>query len=637
MAFRFFKRNKTDRLEQVENSKIEASENSHLSSSSNDEIVKGTLVDIIPRDLEQVIRGSRRKFTENLSYNLALIKEQMPDANLVFEQFKIGSLYKKQIVIAYLKGVANEEILAEIRRRIGAIKLPAVLECSYIERNIENSNLSPFPQVETSDRLNVTESALIQGRFAILVEGSPTVLLAPTTFFDLMDAPEDAYGRWFFAASFFRIARYIMFIFAAILPGFYIALTSFNPEFIPTSLALLIAANREIAPFPIYFETFVMMGVAEAIRMMVERMPSTFGSTIALFAGIVLVIAGLEAEIIGSPVVIIVTLTIISSFGIPNSDLRKSVRIIQFFTMIATTFFGLFGFAVAFFYIAIHMISLKSFGIPYMAPLAPMEGSAWGHTILRENTQVMSQDETYKPNKNNQQKTTERHKLDPKAIAIVLIITLIEFELFTTAKSIIQVAEQDAWMCIILASPIVTATTYLTVKLIARFPRENFFAFSKNIWGKALGTIIIMGYLAFWMVYLGMSFESFGEVNKLLFLPETPIVVPVILLALGAVGLCLYGFAAITRFFQLIFPFTLLPLLFTALISLRSINIVNFFPVLGNGWLPVIKGTFLLIGVVQGLEVILFIGPFFRNKKALIKPAIIGVNFVLFLNLLQAM
>ncbi len=635
MVFKFFKKDKDTQQYPIKNKNTLEPEQSSPTAPCHEKLIKTALVDVLPRDLEQMVRGSRRKFTEQLTFNLALLKEQLPESDIVFEHYQVGSVSKKNVVIAYLKGVANEEILAKIRERIGAIKLPAVLESSQIERNIESSNFSPFPQVETTERPNVAESALIQGRVAILLDGSPTVLLAPATFFELMDLPEDAYGRWFFATGFFRIARYIMFILAITLPGFYIALTSFNLEFIPTSLALLIAASKELTPFPIYFETFVMMGIAESVRMMMERIPSIFGSTIALFAGIVLAIAGMEARIIGAPVIIIVTLTIISSFGIPNNDLRMAVRIIQFFTMIAATFFGLFGFAVAFFYITIHLVTLKSFGIPYMAPLAPIEGSAWGHTILRENTRIMPQDETYHPKKNNQQTRVNLKALDAKAISIVLISVLLEYELFTTSKSIVKIAEQDAWICIILAFPIVSVFTYLLVKLVVRFPDENFFTFSKNIWGKILGTMIIIAYLVFWMVFLGTSFQNFGEANKLLFLPETPMIIAISLLAVGAIGLCFYGFAPIVRFYQLVFPFMILPLLFAAAISLRSINIQNFLPILGNGWLPVLKGTIILIGAFQGLEVILFVGLFFQNKKSLVKPALIGVNFVLFLNLLQ--
>lgn len=227
--------------------------------------------------------------------------------------------------------------------------------------------------------------------------GSPYVLLAPCTFFDLLDTPDDAYTRWFFTAGFFRMARYIMLLIAVCLPGFYIALLSFNPELVPTRLLLVILHSREGTPFPIYFEAFLMMGVAEAIRIMMMRIPSQLGSTVALFAGITLVIAGLFSHIIGAVVVMVATLTVIASFGLPDYDLRSSIRIIQFLTMVISSFLGLFGFAAAFFMILIHLVTLKSFGIPFMAPFAPLEGSGWGHTIFRKNTKQMPIDETYKP------------------------------------------------------------------------------------------------------------------------------------------------------------------------------------------------------------------------------------------------
>jgi hypothetical protein len=166
LAFKFFKRNKDERQNQIKTREIAESDHSSLADPSSAEFEKAALVDVLPRDLDQIVRGSRRKFTEQLTFNLVFLKEQLPESNIVFEQYKVGSVSKKNVVIAYLKGVANEEILAEIRKRIAAIKAPAILESSQIERNIENSNLSPFPQLETTDRLNVVESALIQGRFA---------------------------------------------------------------------------------------------------------------------------------------------------------------------------------------------------------------------------------------------------------------------------------------------------------------------------------------------------------------------------------------------------------------------------------------------------------------------------------------
>lgn len=357
------------------------------------------VTNIVPRDSSQILRGSKKRLLEDLNYNLLQIAEWVHADQLVFEETRVGSRSQRRVVIAYLRDVANPGIVREVKDRLSVIRAETVLDSSYLERNLEDSHFSPFPQIENTDRPNIIETALLQGRIAIVTDGSPQVMLAPTVFTDLMDIPEDAFSRWYFAASFFRIARYIMFILAASLPAFYIALTSFGTEFLPTKLVFIIASVCEGAPFPIAFEAFMMMGVVEAVRMIIIHMPNMIGATLSLFAGIILMIAGIWGGFFGAPLAMVVTLTVITSFGIPGYDLRNAIRIIQFFTMIMASILGVFGFAISFFYITIHLVTLKSFGIPYMAPLAPFEGSGFFHAILRKTTVRMPQDETYKPQK----------------------------------------------------------------------------------------------------------------------------------------------------------------------------------------------------------------------------------------------
>ncbi len=360
---------------------------------------KGDAIATISRDTMQFLRGSKLRFTEDYLYNLKVLKDSVPTENLAIEKIRLGSSAPRDVLLIYLEGTADHNLVAEVKKRLKAIEAETIYESSYIQRNIEDSSLSPFPQIETSERPDIAMSALWQGRVVIILDGSPDVLLAPCTFFDLLDTPDDAYTRWFVASSFFKAARYIMLLLALCLPGFYIALLSYNPEMLPTRLLLLILNGREGTPFPVYFEIFLMMGIAEAVRMMLLRIPTALGSTVALFAGITLVIAGIYAHIIGPVLVLIVTLTVISSFGIPNNDLRSSIRIIQFFTMVVSSILGLFGFALSFFMICIHLANLKTFGIPYMAPLVTSAVNAWGHTILRENTNKMPLDDTYNPQK----------------------------------------------------------------------------------------------------------------------------------------------------------------------------------------------------------------------------------------------
>ncbi len=405
--FNFWKRNNTpptsdndtsfQRISVKSSSEGATSTPGDTGASSGNNLEGFPIIRAIVRDRDQLIRGSKLRFTEDARYNLNLLKDLVPTSELIAETISLGNLAPKEVLLIYIGNIANISIVAEVKQRIKRIKTRTLYESSYIQRNIEDSTLSPFPQVEASERPDVAVSALFQGRVAVILDGSPNALLAPCTFWDLMDTTEDAYSRWFIAASFFKVARYIMLLLAGCLPGFYIAMLSYNPEMIPTMLLLLIMNSREGTPFPIYFEVFLMMGIAEAFRMMLIRTPSLMGSTVALFSGITLVIAGLLSNTIGPVLVIVVTLTVMSSFGIPDYDLRSAIRIIQFLTMILSSFLGLFGFALSFFLICIHLATLKSFGIPYMAPLVTMELGAWGHTLLRSNSKEMPIDETYKP------------------------------------------------------------------------------------------------------------------------------------------------------------------------------------------------------------------------------------------------
>ena len=598
------------------------------------------IIEVAPTNPTQISRGTKERFSSNLTYNITKLKERAASSQLILEEIKVGSSLEKKLTICYLKDRANPDIVNEIKARIKAIRAEGILDSSYIERNIEDSSISPFPQIEVTERPDVAESALTQGRVVIILDGSPDILLAPATFFDLMDTPEDTFRRWFIASSFFRIARYIMFIFAVSLPALYISLRSFNPELIPTRLLGIILANQIEKPFPIYFEAFLLMGIIEAVRMMMLRMPTQLGSTIALFAGLVLMGAGIAGNIIGVPIVIVVTLTIISSYGIPNNDLRSSVRIIQFFTMLMTSFFGLFGFAAAFFYLAIHLVTLKSFGIPYMTPLAPLEKGAWGHTIFRENTKEMSEDLSYKP-----QRTTKKgeksyssggnqknqDKLDPRVLGIVVVVAVLEFELFTFTKTIVDIAAQDAWLSVILGSLIAIITSILFVRLASRFPNENFFEYSKKIWGKPLSILIILTFISFWFLYGATLLQDMRVINKLLFLPKTPSLIPLLILITAAVWLVSYGIAALVRFFQLLLPFIFIPVIALPLLSIRTIEWQHFLPVLSNGLLPVLKGALVFAGAIQGLEVILFISPFLSDIRKSYLPVIIGISSLMFL------
>lgn len=227
-------------------------------------------------------------------------------------------------------------------------------------------------------------------------------------------------------------------------------------------------------------------------------------------------------------------------------------------------------------------------------------------------------------------------RLDVRVLIAVLFVSVLEFELFTFSRAIVEVAGQDAWLSILFGGVIVSVNTILLVKLMARFPRENIFQFSGRVWGKPLSLVVIAGYLLYWLVFLTALLEDFSVANQTFFVREAPPILSVILLVIGAAWVVSYGFTAVVRLLQMMLPFILLPLIFIATISAPHIRLENFQPILAGGIMPVFKGAILFAGFLQGLEVILFAGPFLENPKKALKPALIGVNLLLLFPFLQA-
>ena len=289
---------------------------------SNNKSVSGekTVVDVTPRAENQLYKGSKQLYSESIEENLRCLFQRLPDPNLVTEEFILGSRSQTKVVIAYLKDIANPGIVDEVKDRLNKIRAEIIPDTSYIERNIQDSVWSPFPQAELVAKVDLTLVALSQGRIAIFVDYCPEIIIVPTTFFDILDTPEDAYRRWFVASSFFRIARFICFFIAALLPGFYIALTSFHPELIPTVLAVILTSTREGTPFRLLRGLYP-HGYSRISTNGYSAHAQYYRPCHFYFLRVTLVLTGILGNIISGPILIVVGLTIIASFTIPGLDL----------------------------------------------------------------------------------------------------------------------------------------------------------------------------------------------------------------------------------------------------------------------------------------------------------------------------
>ncbi|MGA8942201.1 MAG: spore germination protein [Thermoactinomyces sp.] len=320
---------------------------------------------------ESVVRGSSTAFNETLEDNLALLRQNMINPDLAFHGLNVGTRTKRRVMIVYVRGIADPQLVEEVKSRIEKIDTDQILESGYIEEFIQDNQLSPFPQLQNTERPDRVIAGLNEGRVAILVDGSPFVLLAPATFWMFLQSPEDYYERWI-PGSLIRWLRYLAAFISLFLPSIYIAFISFHQGLIPTKLAISIAATREGVPFPSFIEALTMEFAIEVLREAGLRLPKAVGQTVSIVGGLVIGESAVRAGIASPIMVIVVAITAISSFAIPQYSLAIALRFLRFASMTFAAIIGLYGVVLFFLLIAIHMVRLESFGYPYLAPAAPV-------------------------------------------------------------------------------------------------------------------------------------------------------------------------------------------------------------------------------------------------------------------------
>lgn len=320
-------------------------------------------------DTEIVVRGSREGFTESLNINISLLRRRLKNPNLQLENYTIGRQSKTMVCLAYLKNVAHPELIEEIKKRLQRIDIDAILESGYIEQLIEDTPYSIFPTVGNTEKPDVLAAKLLEGRVAVLVDGTPFALTVPYLFIEAFQVAEDYYSRPFYV-TLIRWLRFTSFMFATSLPGFYVAVETFHQEVIPSTLLPLLASSKEGTPFPAIVEALIMGIIFEILREAGVRLPRAVGAAISIVGALVIGEAAVAAGLIGAPMVITVALTAITSFIVPS--LGDAIALIRLFITILAGFMGMFGIIWGYTAILLHLCSLSSLGVPYLAPLAPM-------------------------------------------------------------------------------------------------------------------------------------------------------------------------------------------------------------------------------------------------------------------------
>lgn len=316
---------------------------------------------------EVVVRGSQEAFVENIRTNTSMIRRLVNNENLVIETLTVGQITKTQVSIGYIKSLANEDLVAEVRYRINNLSVDYLISSGQLEQLIQDSPESLFPQMVATERPDKVSNFLLEGRVIIIVNGSPYVLVAPGVFVDFITSPEDLNLKYQFS-NMQKLIRLLAIFLSLLLPGMYIAITNYHQELIPTELLFTIAAARESVPFPTFVEILLMEISFELIREAGLRVPTPLGSTIGIVGALILGEAAVSASLVSPVLIIIIAITGICSFSIPDFSLNFTFRIYRFIYIILGYVAGFLGISVVLFIQLVIMCKLKSFGSPYINP-----------------------------------------------------------------------------------------------------------------------------------------------------------------------------------------------------------------------------------------------------------------------------
>jgi spore germination protein KA len=337
---------------------------------------------VIEPNNEQVIQGSHEGFIENLLTNLHLIRKSIRTSDLVMEHLSVGDHIQSKLAMVYIKDLANKEIIHEFKRRIQYISMDHIPSTGSLQELIEDSTWSPFPQILSTERVDRVIGHLNEGRVAIFMEGSPSCLLIPVTFFAFFHSPDDYNSRWMIG-TFIRSMRLMSIAIAVHLPAIYIAVIGFHFEVLPDDLVLPVVSSIRNIPFPPLIEALVMELTIELIREAGVRLPARIGPTIGIVGGLVIGDAVVRAGLISNTMIVVVAITAVAAYCIPATEMSDAVRFLRFPLMILASTFGFVGIVFGFMFTLAHLCRLESFGTPYFAPWAPFRLKDIKDTFIR--------------------------------------------------------------------------------------------------------------------------------------------------------------------------------------------------------------------------------------------------------------
>lgn len=321
---------------------------------------------------EQTMRGSKEAFSDSEKSNTALIRKRIRSADLKVIENKMGKYSNTNVAVVYMKSIVRQQVLDEVMERLSSFTVDGIMDSGVIEQLTEQFSYSPFPQYQVTERPDKAAMAVLDGRIVILSDNSPDALILPVNYGSFFKTPDDYYRR-FEISSFTRMIRYVSAFLAMVFPAFYLAVIKFHTELLPTELALAFAEARKGVPFSAFSEVLVMELSFELIREAGIRIPGPMGSTIGIVGGLIVGQAAVEANLVSPIIVIVVAITALCSFAVPNEEFSSAFRLIKYYMIVLASFFGLYGCVLGMLTVLIHLAGLNSFHFPYLGPEAAGE------------------------------------------------------------------------------------------------------------------------------------------------------------------------------------------------------------------------------------------------------------------------
>ena len=338
-------------------------------------------------DTEMNLRGAREGFVEAIRSNQAMIRRRLKTATLKFELYPLNNRGKTEVSLVYLTDRADPKMVEQIKERLSHVKADAVLSVGYLQPYLEGKPLSLFSRSGTTERPDVLCAKICEGRIGILLDGTPFAIILPYLFNENFQSLDDYAYRPYFAML-LRLLKYAAFFLAILLPGMYVALSVFDPEFLPDQLLFTIVSAEENTPFPMMLEALLIHFIYEIMREAGLRLPRPVGHAVGIVGALVIGDAAVNAGLVGSPMVMIVALTALSSFVVPS--LYEAVAVLKFFFIIVGGTWGLYGIALGLMALAVNLCALSSSGVPLMAPLAPFSKESMRDTVWRQGWKKLS-------------------------------------------------------------------------------------------------------------------------------------------------------------------------------------------------------------------------------------------------------